>query len=518
MCHTMIAMNPRLLLAAAIALSVSSGWSTETKPAKGVVFHDLNGNGKRDGKEPGIPDVRVSNQQDVTVTDAKGHWQLPVTDDTILFVIKPSGWRTPTNEFSLPQFHYIHKPKGSPKLRFLGVKPTGPLPASIDFPLYPQEEPDSFKAIFFGDPQPRTQQQIDFIAHDVIEELVGTDAKFGVTLGDILFNDLSLFDSMNATVALVGIPWINVIGNHDVNMDAKKDHLSDETFERIYGPSYYSFDYGKVHFIVLDNIMWAERDRKYVGELGEKQMTFVKNDLKHVPEKKLVVLMMHIPLTGMNDRHDLYRLIEQRPYTLSLSGHTHTQEHHFIGKADGWRGKTPHHHIVNVTVSGSWWKGAKDEHGIPHTMMRDGAPNGWSTLTFDGHNATFDFRAARRPAGHQMNIHAPDVVDAKTAHSTNVFVNVFSGSEKSTVHMKVGSGGWIQLKQVREIDPHYAAVRTRDMKTFPTSPALNAPVQSTHLWKGSLPKGLKPGTRLIHVKTKDMYGRVFNDTRVLRVK
>ena len=486
--------------------------------ATGYVFHDQNGNGKRDHGEPGLPQVAVSNQEDVVLTDPNGMWKLPVNDDCILFVIKPSGWMTPTNDFGLPRFHYIHKPKGSPKLRFLGVKPTGPLPKSIDFPLQPQTEPDTFKAIFFGDPQPSSQQQIDYIAHDVIEELVGTDAKFGVTLGDILFDNLSLFDSMNATVALVGIPWFNVIGNHDVNMEAKKDYLSDETFERIYGPSYYAFDYGKVHFIVLDNIMWAERGPKYVGELGDQQLAFIRNNLKHVPDGKLVVLMMHIPLYGTNDRQGLYRLIENRPYTLSISGHTHTQEHHFMGKADGWRGKKPHHHIVNVTVSGSWWKGSKDELGIPHTMMRDGAPNGWSTITFDGHNATFDFHAARRPAGHQMNIHAPEVVAAANAHESVIHVNVFSGSDRSTVHLQVGDGDWVKLAKVHDVDPYYVAVRNRDMANFPKQPALNAPHKSTHLWRGNLPKGLKPGTQLIRVKTKDMYGRVFTDQRVLRVK
>ncbi|MBG88557.1 MAG: metallophosphoesterase [Verrucomicrobiales bacterium] len=498
-----------------IAFSVSARGA---EMAQGVVFHDRNENGKRDAGEPGIPNVRVSNQKDVVTTDKDGRWELPSGNDIIFFVIKPSGWKTPLNEFNLPQFHYVHKPAGSPKTRYLGVKPTGPLPKSIDFPLMPQKEPDTFKAIFFGDPQPSNQQHIDYIAHDVVEELIGTDAKFGITLGDILFDNLSLFDSLNSTVALIGVPWYNVIGNHDINMEATTDALSDETFERVYGPTYYSFDYGKVHFIVLDNVMWAARGAKYVPELGPRQVEFVKNDLKLVPEKQLVVLMMHIPLRGMIDRQQLYRLIEQRPYTLSLSGHTHTQEHHFIGKEEGWRGKTPHHHIVNVTVSGSWWKGSKDELGIPHTTMRDGSPNGHSIITFDGHSATFDFKAARRPADYQMNIHAPEVVAAATAHESSLYVNVFSGSVKSKVRFRVGNSKWTTMKKVQEKDPYYTAVRERDMKAFPKAPALNPPANSTHLWKSPLPKGLKTGTHLIRVETTDMYGRTFKDAQVIRVR
>ena len=53
----------------------------------------------------------------------------------------------------------------------------------------------------------------DWIAHDVIEELVGTDASFGVTLGDIVFDDLNMFESQARSIALLGIPWYNVVGN-----------------------------------------------------------------------------------------------------------------------------------------------------------------------------------------------------------------------------------------------------------------------------------------------------------------
>src|SRR5690606_37532753 len=153
---------------------------------------------------------------------------------------KPSGWRTPINAHNLPRFFYHHRPKGSPPLRFGGIAPTGELPASIDFPLVPHEEPDDFQVVFFADPQPYTLQQVDYVANDVVQELIGTDAAFGVTLGDIVGDDLNLFEHINAATSRVGIPWFNVIGNHDLNFDAADDVESDETFRRIYGPNYYS--------------------------------------------------------------------------------------------------------------------------------------------------------------------------------------------------------------------------------------------------------------------------------------
>ena len=82
----------------------------------------------------------------------------------------------------LPRFYYIHKPHGSPEgLKYAGIAPTGPLPASIDFPLTEQPEPDTFKALVFGDTQPYNMQEIEWLAHDVVEEIIGTDAVLGIS-------------------------------------------------------------------------------------------------------------------------------------------------------------------------------------------------------------------------------------------------------------------------------------------------------------------------------------------------
>ena len=73
-------------------------------------------------------------------------------------------------------------------------------------------------------------------------------------MGDIMFDDLDLFKPSNANLALIGIPWYNVVGNHDINFDSEDDAGSDETFHRFFGPNYYSFDHGPVHFIILDDV------------------------------------------------------------------------------------------------------------------------------------------------------------------------------------------------------------------------------------------------------------------------
>ncbi len=491
--------------------------------ATGIVFEDRDGDGVRDANETGLSGIRVSNGLEIVRTDRRGRWKLPVGEDTGFFVIKPQGWMTPLDANNLPKFSYIHKPAGSPKLRYEGVKPTGPLPSSIDFALHRQREPDKFRAIFFGDPQPRDQKEIDYISHDVVEELIGTDASFGVSLGDVMFDNLSLYDSLNGSVALIGIPWYNVLGNHDINYDAPNDELSDETWERVYGPAYYSFDHGQAHFVVLDDVRWSGRTPtdpgKYTAALGPKQLQWLKNDLALVPDKKLIVLMMHIPLTGVEDRQEVYRLIEKRPFTLSVSGHTHYQEHKLITSADGWRGPKPHHHVINVTVSGSWWSGAPDERGIPHTTMRCGAPNGYSIFTFDGNQYSLEFKASGRSRDYQMNIYAPESIEAHQAPSVEVLANVFGGSEKSKVEMRFDGGEWSTMEKVAKFDPAFLAMKVAEASsTPPPGRKLPAVIPSPHLWRGSLPRRPALGVRRIEVRTTDMFGQSYQASRAITVR
>ncbi|AMV37681.1 calcineurin-like phosphoesterase C-terminal domain-containing protein [Planctomyces sp. SH-PL62] len=497
--------------------------------ATGLVFHDKDGDGVRDEGEPGLADVRVSNGRDVVRTDDSGRYTLPIDDDTILFVIKPRHWMTPVDHEQLPKFHYNHKPAGSPKTHFPGVAPTGPLPASVDFALVPREEPDSFKLLLFGDTQPRDVKEVEYITHDVIEPLISAKshgAVLGMTLGDVVFNDLSVFEPLKKSIALLGLPWYNVLGNHDMNFDAVDDRYSDETWEHYFGPPYYSFDHGPVHFVVLDDVVWVAADPndkkskgKYHGGLGAKQMEFLRNDLANTPKDQLVVLTMHIPITEIEERPEIFKLLAERPHSLSLSAHLHQQQHRFLGSEDGFPGDGPHHHLVHGTVCGSWWAGAPDENGIPHATMSDGAPNGYSIVTFDGPKYDVEFHAARRPASHQMNIHAPEEVAAEAASTTDAVVNVFAGNEKSIVEIRLGdSGEWRPMEQVREADPYFVAMKAlEEGPKPPPGRKLPAPNKSTHLWRARLAsEAPAPGTHLIHVRATDMFGKTHVDQRAVR--
>ncbi len=499
---------------------------SQSQTVRGVVYEDSNSNRQRDPGEVGIADVKVSNGLDIVRTDAEGKYELQISNDAIVFIIKPRGWTSPLNHHRLPRFYYIHKPQGSPaNYQYTGVAPTGPLPASVDFPLSKQPEPDKFKALMFGDPQPRNITEVEYIEHDVIEQIIaaeGHGASFGVTLGDIAFDNLSTFEPLNGAIALIGIPWYNVIGNHDLNYEAPNDQLSDESFERVYGPSYYSFDYGATHFLVLDDVTWVgEQNAKkahYHGGLGARQLQFIRNDLAEIPKEQLVVLMMHIPLEGVDDRQELYRLIEQRPAAISISAHTHYMEHRLIGQEDGWQGAQPHHHIINVTVCGSWFRGQPDERGIPHATMSDGGPNGYSIMEFDGAKYSLEFRAASRPAEYQMNIYAPEAVSLTGMASTVVLANVFAASDHAACSMRVGSTPWIEMEHITMVDPNYMAEKMREEalpgRTWTDLPSAHP---TPHMVRAMLPANLAPGTHQIEIRSVDEHGREVIGRRIIRI-
>lgn len=488
--------------------------------AVGRVYLDSDNDGKfSEGDQPFV-NVRVSNGKEIVRTDSSGNWELPLEEDAIFFLIKPSGYQSKLSENKLPRFYYIHKPNGSPRLRFPGSQPTGALPQSIDFPLYHSNEPENFQMLLFGDPQPRNNQEVDYIAHDVIAQLIGDESStFGVTLGDIAFDNLDTFESLNQAIAMIGIPWHNVIGNHDLNLDADTRKHVNETFEATYGPTYYSFDYGQVHFVVLDNIDWGMKTNRmgFIPNFGERQREFLKNDLEMIPDSQMVVLLMHVPFLDCKDHQEMFRLIENRPFCVSVSAHRHVHSHQFFGKEEGWKGEKEHHHIVNVTVSGSWWSGAKNDRGIPHSTMGDGAPNGYSIMSFEDGRYRMDFRGAGLPASEQMLVQLPDEVSA--GEDAEFWVNVYNGSSKSTVEFAVdGSGDWKSIARKDAKDPNFVRIHKYESKVKPPiEPKLNSPKISTHLWQGNLPVDLEPGTHLLRVRTTDMDGRVFYGQRSFRV-
>ncbi len=522
--------------------------ATTTVTAQGTVFEDRDGNGRRQPGSPGVPNVMVSNGRDVVTTDAEGRWTLPVRSGDSIFVIKPTGWMTPlAPETHLPQFSYIYQPQGTPAgigLRYPGIAPTGPLPASIDFPLRRQTEPTRFNVVLFTDPQPESLAELGYVRDDVVAQAVGINASFGITTGDIMFDDLSAYARSNSIVGTLGLPWYNCCGNHDMDYEAPDNTFSRETFKGVYGARYAAFQYGNVTFFLLDNVEYLG-NHTYQGRFGPDQLGFIRNVLAHVPAGQLIVLCMHIPLRTLagdgpaiaaTDWQDFLGVIAGRAATVSFSGHTHTNEHHYLTASNAAASALPHHHHVLSAVSGSWWSGPFDVRGIPVALASDGAPNGFHVLSIDGAAYTTQLYPAHDPKQSQMRIvldtgtHATDPevlaeympgqllggpISAAMAGSTRILVNFYDGGPRSSVRFTIGgTAGWTPMQRAERLDPFVQDVYARNRAV--TKPWVN-PGKSSHIWQANLPADLAPGTYGIRAQGVDEYGRKHESMLVLEV-
>ncbi|MCH7396835.1 calcineurin-like phosphoesterase family protein [Belliella sp. DSM 107340] len=501
-----------------IIITLFVGNISAQQMAKGIIYEDLNGNGKKDRNEKGISGVGVSNGTDVIATNEKGEYSLEINDGELIFVIKPSGYSLPLNEFNFPKHYYIHKPTGSPELKYKGSEPTGNLPKSIDFGLQKATENKKFTSLVFGDPQPYNLEEVGYFEKAVVEHVKGIEGvEFGISLGDLVGDDLSLFPAYSEVMAKIGIPWYNIMGNHDQNYDVDDDKLTDETFEAHFGPATSSFNYADVHVILLENILYPDpRDGVgYWGGFREDQLTFIENDLKLVPKDKLIILAMHIPLFEEGDsfrdadREKLFELLAEYPNTLSFSAHTHYQRQDFFGKDDGWKQEKPHHHYNVGTPSGDWYKGILDEKGYPVSTMRDGTPKGYVFLDIYGNQYKTRYQVAGKSSEYQIEVFTPKVIEQGKRTTSGIYVNFFVGTEGNDVKYRINDGKWTKMNYLEDYDPKYLV----DLLQWDISEELldgrrpSLPQKSMHLWRANIPNNLPVGKHTVEVEAIDMYGQ-----------
>src|SRR5688572_11063562 len=408
----------------------------------GRVFLDENRNGIAEADEPGVASVLVSNGQEVVESGWDGRYRLPIYEQpggSSIFITKPAAYDVPVDELNVPQFFYHHLPAGSPPLRFGGLPATGNLPAAINFPLIEADYDERFKVVVSGDTQPYSNNELGYVRDTLVRDVVadGTDdIELVIVEGDVMGDDLGLFPRFKELMRATNVPLYLVGGNHDMDLDASADDHSFDTFRREWGPPNYSFDLGRVHFVVLDDVRFpctAEDNADgrhehcvgdtpaYTGGLAPQQLAWLENDLARVPKSKLVVLNMHIPIVSYVDNtssqhqvyntRELYALLAGRP-ALALSGHTHTLEQIRPGELfAGWQtafaeplGPSPFPQIVTGATCGGWWSGDVDENGIPQAWDRLGSPRGHLIIEFDGNTYKDRFRASGKSPDKQMSL------------------------------------------------------------------------------------------------------------------
>jgi hypothetical protein len=403
----------------------------------GAVFKDLDRNGRLDAGEPGIEGVLVSNGHEWVRTDENGRYEIAVRRNMDLTIVQPSGWRVPTDERMAPQFFYVHKEGGTGyPMRFGGLTDTGPAPTSVNFPLIRDGAAgNEFSCAVLADPQTYSNEQLGWLRDGVIADVIEAGFRQGdcmIHLGDVVGDDLGLLDRLLEIASATGLPQWLVIGNHDIDFDARSNDDKADSWRRIYGPNYYAFEQGYVLFVVLDNVVYpcgaedvargrthCEEGRRpgYNGRVTETQLEWLEGLIRHTPEDRLIVLNKHIPFVSFVDagsgQHQtdevtrIHDMLAGRP-ALSLSGHTHTIENHSPGQLfEGWTestgtGPLPFRHIIAGAASGAWYQGDFSVDGVPMALQRLGAPMGFLRIDFKGADYVETYLGARlNPARQQ---------------------------------------------------------------------------------------------------------------------
>jgi hypothetical protein len=115
-----------------------------------------------------------------------------------------------------------------------------------------------------------------------------------------------------------------------------------------------------------------------------------------------------------------------------------------------------------------------------------------------------------------MNIWAKEAISASSIEQEVVYANIFAGSERSEVKMRVDNGPWSEMKLSPEEDPFYLALKKAEAGSKkPYGKRLPDARVCTHLWKSNLPSNLTPGIHIITVTTTDMFGQVYEGHRTV---
>ena len=231
----------------------------EARTLHGLVYADANGDGKPQASEHGVAGAVVCfDVLTYAVTDARGEFTLELGDagSDIVWVRVPDGFA--------PGPVWAHTTKVDRV--DLGLRPlAGPHTGPITF-------------VVAADTHMNIEQPFWDELGRVVDDATAIEPAFFTILGDVTQgNRDSEFDLVGAAIAHLGAPYIPVAGNHDW-------YDGGATWHRRYGPDNYSFDIGRVHFVVWNMSLKGEDLRVYLAaEFArvDKAMTIVA--LTHAP-------------------------------------------------------------------------------------------------------------------------------------------------------------------------------------------------------------------------------------------
>ena len=441
----------------------------------------------------GIGRVGVTDGRTVTETAQDGTFELIASaGQPFVYLCVPAGYHLPQHETGTAHFYEALRPGAG-----------GEQQVQFDLePLRRSDENHAFLAL--ADPQTQDEEEMrrfhDTTVPDVQEVVRGQEGApvFGVSVGDIMFDDLSLYPRYEEAVSKMGVPFFQVVGNHDLNFEGATDAASTETFRSRFGPAYYSFERGAVHYVVLDDVFW-NHDR-YFGYLGAGQLQWLEQDLARVEAGRPVVVFLHIPSlttqhlrTGeeepspgisVSNREALYALLE--PYEARLiSGHTHENEHVF-------EGGVPEH--VLGTVCGAWWSGP---------ICHDGTPSGYGVYEVNGEDLSWRYRSTGQPFEHQLRVYEPG---ADPEAPDQIVANVWDWDPEWTIVWYEDGIRAGEMQRRTGLDPRSVKLHQGEEKPAPR-PWVE-PKPTRHLFYAPAASE----AREMRVEATDRFGRTYSAT------
>ena len=363
-------------------------------------------------EEGPVANVVVSDGTEVTVTDDKGIYELKSAKKWgYVFISVPSGYEVAA-EGVFPQFYQT-------------LKGAADVVEQKDFKLTKVDGQDRYKLFLLGDMHlaNRTNDAAQFtqFTTDLNAYMAQHSGQkmYALTLGDMTWdlywykNNYALpqyRETINRQVKNLQI--YHTMGNHDNDFMTTSDSDAAVKYVDCIGPTFYSFNIGQVHYVVMDNIDCSAYDgtdsRNYVKKLSNEQLKWLAKDLAYVDKSTPLIVAMHAQIykptsTGFAFDHDSANtealLAALDGYEVHfVTGHTH-KVYNITPDDDVVKGRDIHEHNSGAICASWWWSGNLTP-GV-HVSI-DGAPGGYAIWDIDGTDFAWLYKSTGWPEEYQF--------------------------------------------------------------------------------------------------------------------
>ena len=363
-------------------------------------------------EEGPVANVVVSDGTEVTVTDDKGIYELKSAKKWgYVFISVPSGYEVAA-EGVFPQFYQT-------------LKGAADVVEQKDFKLTKVDGQDRYKLFLLGDMHlaNRTNDAAQFtqFTTDLNAYMAQHSGQkmYALTLGDMTWdlywykNNYALpqyRETINRQVKNLQI--YHTMGNHDNDFMTTSDYDAAVKYVDCIGPTFYSFNIGQVHYVVMDNIDCSAYDgtdsRNYVKKLSNEQLKWLAKDLAYVDKSTPLIVAMHAQIykptsTGFAFDHDSANtealLAALDGYEVHfVTGHMH-KVYNITPDDDVVKGRDIHEHNSGAICASWWWSGNLTP-GV-HVSI-DGAPGGYAIWDIDGTDFAWLYKSTGWPEEYQF--------------------------------------------------------------------------------------------------------------------